>query len=92
MTLGETLCEHGQPVASAALKAKYPRACHAPLTDHKPCQGTGERWVKGSEFVRKGNRPCMCLFVEHQHLAVVAEIFQEMVQGKLAKLRKPPTE
>ena len=72
---------------SDALKAKYPTAHHAPLADCKRCNGTGERWYESkSPYSRSGWKPCMCIFVAHEHVALVSEIFQEMIAREKARL------
>lgn len=72
---------------SPDLQTKYPTAKHAPLPDCSRCHGTGERWYEStSPYSRSGWKPCMCLFVEHQLLPLVSEMFQEMIAKEKAAL------
>ena len=68
------------------LRAKYPTAHHAPAPDCPRCQGKGERWVEASGPFTAKWKPCMCIFVEHQYLSVVSDMFQEMIAKEKARL------
>ena len=72
-------CPHGQPRLSAALNAKFPTACHAPLPTCPRCHGEGERWVAKREFVPEGYRPCLCVFVTHADVPLVADVIRTVV-------------
>lgn len=85
-----SLCPHGQIVAPDALKAKYPRACHAPLSDCHRCQGTGERWQEKREFVKEGWRPCLCLFIGQADIPLVADVIKTVVERETRKHRNAP--
>lgn len=71
---------------SAELRAKYPTAHHAALADCPRCHGKGERWVKASGPFTAKWKPCLCIFVEHQHVPLVSELFQEMIVKEKAVL------
>ncbi len=73
---------------SGELRAKYPTAHHGPMPGCPHCQGTGERWVNARGSFKAGYRPCMCIFVEHKHVALVAEMFQEMIAREKARLEQ----
>lgn len=85
MAIMKDLCPHGQPVLSDALKAKYPRACHAPLAGCRRCQGTGERWQPKHELVKEGWRPCLCLFIGQADIPLVADVIRTVVKRETGK-------
>ena len=69
-----------------ALKVKYPTSRHAPKPDCTICHGRGERWVQASGLFSAKWKPCMCIFVEHEHVGLVSEMFQDVVKREKAKL------
>lgn len=72
---------------SAELQAKYPTAKHAPLPDCPRCQGKGERWYEShSLYSHSGWKPCLCIFVEHQHVPLVSDVIRTVVEREKAKL------
>lgn len=77
---------------SPELQAKYPTAHHAPLPDCPRCHGKGERWVEASGPFTAKWKPCMCIFVEHEHVGLVSEMFAEMISREKARLNhlEPP--
>lgn len=70
----------------AELRAKYPTAHHVPMPDCPHCQGKGERWVEASGIFTAKWMPCMCIFVEHQHVTLLSELFQKMISKEKAAL------
>ena len=73
---------------SPELQAKYPTAKHAPLPDCPRCGGKGERWYEShSPYSRSGWKPCLCIFVEHQHVPLVSDVLSTVAQRELARLR-----
>lgn len=96
----KALCPHGQIVAGEALKAKYPHACHAPLTDCPLCLGLGERWLEGRALVQRSILelgtlpaqpamwwPCTCLIVGHDLVTSSALHLQAMADTVLKQVR-----
>lgn len=63
------------------LKAKYPTAKHAPMAGCARCNGTGERWYESkSPYSRSGWKPCVCIFVEHQHVKLVSDVIRTVIE------------
>ena len=70
---------------SDELKAKYPTAHHAPMSDCPRCQGKGERWVEASGPFTAKWKPCVCIFVEHEYVLLIAEMLQRMSAREKAR-------
>ncbi len=65
---------------SAELKAKYPTAHYAPLSDCERCQGKGQRWYEShSPYAHSGWLPCVCIFVRHEHVSLVLDVIRTIV-------------
>ncbi len=74
------------PLSPEALKEKYPTSRHAPKPDCTRCHGRGERWVQASGPFSAKWKPCMCIFVEHEHVELVSEMFQDVIKREKARL------